>query len=50
MLAAFSQYFPGLSIKELGRLFDRYRLTGRIDVQWNAVSGQYDILFEPWPP
>ena len=46
MIAAFSRYFPGLSVKELGKLFDRYRLTGRIDVQWNAESGQYDILLQ----
>jgi hypothetical protein len=45
MIAAFSRHFPGLSVKELGKLFDRYRLTGRIDVQWNAETGEYDILF-----
>jgi len=45
MIAAFSRYFPGLSVKALGKLFDRYRLTGRIDVQWNAETGQYDMLF-----
>lgn len=45
MIAAFSQYFPDLSAKALGKLFDRYRLTGRIDVQWNAETGQYDIIF-----
>ena len=45
MIAAFSRYFPDLSVKTLGKLFDRYRLTGRIDVQWNAETGQYDILF-----
>jgi hypothetical protein len=46
MIAAFSRYFPGLSGKELGKLFDRYRLAGRIDVQWNADAGQHDILFD----
>jgi len=45
MIAAFSRHFPGLSAKTLGQLFDKYRITGRIDVQWNAETGQYDILF-----
>ena len=45
MIVAFSRHFPGLSVKALGRLFDKYRITGRIDVQWNAETGQYDILF-----
>ena len=45
MIVAFSQHFPGLSVKALGQLFDKYRITGRIDVQWNAETGQYDILF-----
>jgi hypothetical protein len=46
MIAAFSRHFPGLSVKALGHLFDKYRMTGRIDVRWNAETGQYDILFE----
>jgi hypothetical protein len=50
IVAAFSQYFPGLSVKALGKLFDRYRLTGRIDVQWNAETGRYDILFNSKRP
>jgi hypothetical protein len=45
MIAAFSRHFPGMSAKALGQLFDKYRITGRIDVQWNAESGHYDILF-----
>ena len=40
-----SRHFPGLSVKALGQLFDKYRITGRIDVHWNAETGQYDILF-----
>jgi hypothetical protein len=45
MIVAFSRHFPGLSVRALGRLFDKYRITGRIDVRWNAETGQYDILF-----
>ena len=45
MIVAFSQHFPGLSVKALGQLFDKYRITGRIDVHRNAETGQYDILF-----
>jgi hypothetical protein len=45
MIVAFSRHFPGLSAKAPGQLFDKYRITGRIDVQWNAETGQYDILF-----
>ena len=47
MIAAFSRHVLGMSAKALGKLFDKYRLTGRIDVQWNAETGQYDILFGP---
>ena len=47
MIAAFSRHILGMSAKALGKLFDKYRLTGRIDVQWNAETGQYDILFGP---
>jgi hypothetical protein len=45
MIVAFSRHFPGLSAKALGALFDKYRTTGRIDVQWNAETGQYEIVF-----
>jgi hypothetical protein len=45
MIAAFSRHFPGMSAKALGQLFDKYRITGRFDVQWNAETGEYDILF-----
>ena len=44
MIVAFSRHFPGLSVKALGQLFDKYRITGRIDVHWDAEAGQYDIL------
>jgi hypothetical protein len=45
MIMAFSRHFPGLSVKALGQLFDKYPITGRVDVRWNAETGQYDILF-----
>jgi hypothetical protein len=43
MIVAFSRHFPGMSAQALGKLFDKYRTTGRIDVQWNAETGQYEI-------
>jgi hypothetical protein len=47
MILALSRHFPGMSAQALGKLFDKYRITGRIDVQWNAETGQYDIVFGP---
>jgi hypothetical protein len=41
MIEVFSQRFLGLSKRELGKLFDKYRLTGRIDIRWDGRSGQY---------
>ena len=41
MLAAFARHFGNLSKKELGQLFDKYRLMGRLDIRWNDRTGEY---------
>ena len=47
MLAAFARHFGNLSKKELGQLFDKYRLMGRLDVRWNDRTGEYVVsIFE----
>jgi hypothetical protein len=43
MIEVFSQRFLGLPKRELGKLFGKYRLKGRIDIQWDGRSGQYVI-------
>jgi len=43
MLEAFRQRFTGLSARQMGRLFDRYRLSGRLDIRWNAQTGRYVV-------
>jgi hypothetical protein len=43
MIEVFSQRFSDLSKRELGKLFDKYRLTARIDIRWDGQSGQYII-------
>jgi hypothetical protein len=43
MIGVFSQRFPDLSRRELGKLFDKYRLIGRIGIRWDGRSGQYII-------
>jgi hypothetical protein len=45
MIEVFSQRFPGLSKRELGRLFDKYRLSARIDIEWDARTSQYKITW-----
>jgi hypothetical protein len=45
MIEVFGQRFPGLSKRELGKLFDKYRLSGCIDIEWNAETGQYKIIW-----
>jgi len=45
MIEVFSQRFPGRSKRELGRLFDKYRLSGRIDIEWDRATGQYKITW-----
>ena len=45
MIEVFSQRFPGLSKGQLGKLFDKYRLSGRIDIEWDAETGQYKIIW-----
>jgi hypothetical protein len=45
MIEMFSQRFPGRSKRELGKLFDKYRLSGRIDIEWDARTGQYKIIW-----
>jgi hypothetical protein len=40
MIGVFSQRFPDLSRRELGKLFDKYRPTGRIGIRWDGRSGQ----------
>jgi hypothetical protein len=45
MIEVFSQRFPGRSKRELGKLFDTYRRSGRIDVEWDARTGQYKIIW-----
>jgi hypothetical protein len=40
-------HFGNLSKKELGQLFDKYRLTGRLDIRWNDRTGEYVVsIFE----
>jgi len=47
MLAAFARHFGNLSKKELGQLFDKYRLTRRLDIRWNDRTGEYVVsIFE----
>jgi len=43
MLEAFGQQFTGLSAREMGRLFDEYRLSGRLDIRWNDQTGRYVV-------
>jgi hypothetical protein len=45
MIEVFAQRFPGLSKRELGKLFDKHRLSGRIDIEWDAETGQYKIIW-----
>jgi len=45
MVEVFAQRFLGLSKRELGKLFDKYRLSGRIDIKWDAEIGQYKIIW-----
>jgi hypothetical protein len=58
-LEVFSRYFPGLSRRELGRLFDKYRKMGWIDILWDDQSGRYVVTLinntdrpekPTWPP
>jgi hypothetical protein len=46
MIAMFSRRFPGLSAREIGKLFDKYRLNGCIEIHWNVQTSQYVILFD----
>ena len=47
MLAVFARHFGNLSKKELGQLFDKYRLMGRLDIRWNDRTGEYVVsIFE----
>ena len=43
MLEVFARRFGNLSKKELGRLFDEYRLTGRLDISWDQRTGEYVV-------
>jgi len=45
MIEVFAQRFPGLSKRELGKLFDKHRLSGCIDIEWDAETGQYKIIW-----
>src|SRR5215470_11831182 len=45
MIEVFSQRFPGRSKRKLGKLFDKYRLSGRIDIEWDRATGQYKITW-----
>ena len=45
MIEVFSPRFPGLSKGQLGKLFDKYRLSGRIDIEWDDKTGQYEIIW-----
>jgi len=46
MIQVFSQRFPGLSKGQLGKLFDKCRLSGRIDIKWDDKTGQYEIIWK----
>src|SRR5262249_2476049 len=46
MIEVFAERFPDLSKRELGKLFDEYRLMGRIDIRWDSESGRYAIKFD----
>src|SRR5262245_28609769 len=39
MLEVFARRFENLSRKELGKLFDKYRLMGRLDIRWDQRAG-----------
>jgi len=41
MLDVFARRFRNMSKKELGRLFDKYRLMGRLDIKWDERRGEY---------
>ena len=45
MIEVFSQRFPGLSKRQLGKLFDKYRLSGLINIKWEDKTGQYKIIW-----
>jgi hypothetical protein len=46
MIAMFSRHFPGLSAREIGKLFDKYRLNECIEIHWNVQTSQSVILFD----
>jgi hypothetical protein len=43
MLEVFARRFGNLSRREVGKLFDKYRLTGRLDIRWDQRVGEYVV-------